>query len=109
MVADSFFLSAGAIPWLGNENPILPFVWIAYGNESLAARWNHGEICYERIDTPWPDFQKSKRRICGWLQTTKAHFLFEQSPRKFGSGLWMDVIARTDAMLNMVAPAQRCA
>ena len=95
-LCDSFFLAAGALEFLKNEHPVLPYIWIS---ESFKASHElpDARFCYDRLHIPFFTFHEMTLRITSWLETAKAQFLFEQFPREFGSGLWMDVMMRMGA------------
>lgn len=93
VILDHFFAHAGLLEWMEEQNLILPYVLISYSEESSKAPLSLAGNCYDRLRFPILDFEEARRWISSWLEMAKAQLLFNHAPQKFGSGLWVSVMA----------------
>jgi len=91
MMVDHFFVHTGVLEWLDAQNLVLPYVLVSYDDESVLT--DLASNCYDRLKFPLIDFWDARKWFSAWLEMAKAQVLFHHKPQRFGSGLWVSVMA----------------
>lgn len=107
VLLDSFFMLSGMAEFLKKENPLLPVVLLSYGPENLKPQ--HAKHIYDEIGIPHFGIRQAGAWLASWFETAKAQFLFEQFPKEFGSGLWVDTIQRIIMTEDVMLSQRQCA
>lgn len=105
VLLDSFFALSGMAEFLKKENPLLPVVLLSYGPANMKPQ--DAKHIYDEVGIPHFGIRQAGAWLASWLETAKAQFLFEQFPKEFGSGLWVDVVQKIMPIMGTAESNQR--